>query len=67
MIASSTKALIYNAASRAAFTGAMKGKAWSAPVVKPDTTTQKNSVNISDPVMDGGKIIGVMNAAISAE
>lgn len=67
MIASSTKTLIYNAASRPAFTGAMKGKPWSAPEVKPDPTTQKNSVNISAPVMDGGKIIGVMNAAISAE
>jgi len=67
MIASSTKTLIYNAATRPAFTGAMKGKAWSAPEVKPDPTTQKKSVNISAPVMDGGKIIGVMNAAISAE
>lgn len=67
MIASSTKTLIYNAATRPAFTGAMKGKAWSAPEVKPDPTTQKKSVNISAPVMDGGKIIGVMNAAINAE
>jgi hypothetical protein len=67
MIASSTKTLIYNAASRPAFTGAMKGKAWSAPEVKPDPTTQKKSVNISAPVMDGGKVIGVMNAAVNAE
>lgn len=67
MIASSTKTLIYNAATRPAFTGAMKGKAWSAPEIKPDPTTQKKSVNISAPVMDGGKIIGVMNAAIGAE
>lgn len=67
MIASSTKTLIYNAASRPAFTGAMKGKAWSAPEIKPDPTTQKKSVNISAPVMDGGKVIGVMNAAVNAE
>lgn len=67
MVASSAKTLIYNAATRPAFTGAMKGKAWSAPEVKPDPTTQKKSVNISAPIMDGGKIIGVMNAAIGAE
>ncbi len=67
MIALSTKTLIYNAASRPAFAGAMKGKAWSAPEVKPDPTTQKKSVNISASVMDGGKVIGVMNAAVNAE
>jgi hypothetical protein len=67
VIAGSVKTLIYNAASRPAFTGAMKGQAWSAPEAKPDPATQKKSVNISAPVLDGGKTIGVVNAAVSAE
>lgn len=67
MIASGTKTFVYNAASRPAFVNAMKGLVWSAPEVKTDPTTLKKSVNISAPVMEGGKIIGVVNAAIKAE
>jgi hypothetical protein len=67
MVASSTKTLLYNAANRPAIVGALKGDVWQAPDAKPDPTTQKKSVNISAPIKDGGKVIGLINAAVDAE
>jgi hypothetical protein len=67
MVASSTKTLLYNAANRPAIVGALKGEVWQAPDVKPDPSTQKKSVNISAPVKDGGKVIGLINAAVDAQ
>lgn len=65
--ASSTKTLLYNAGNRPAIVGALKGAVWQSPDAKPDPTTQKKSVNISAPIKDGGKVIGLMNAAVDAE
>lgn len=67
LVASSTKTLLYNAASRPAIVGALKGEVWQANEVKPDPSTQKKSVNISAPVKDGGKVIGLINAAVDAQ
>ena len=67
LVASSTKTLLYNAANRPAILGALKGEVWQAPSVKPDPSTQKNSLNISAPIKDGGKIIGLINAAVDAQ
>jgi hypothetical protein len=67
MVAGSGKSLIYNAAARPPFKEAMKGKAWNAQEVKPDPTTQIKSVHVSAPVLDGGKVIGVMHTAVTAE
>lgn len=64
--ASSTKTLLYNAANRPAIVGALKGETWQSPDVKPDPSTQKKSVNISAPIKDGGKVIGLINAAVDA-
>lgn len=60
---SSGKPLLYNNASRAPFANGMKG-AWAANEVKPDPTTQRKSVQISAPVMDGGKAIGVLHSSV---
>jgi len=67
MVASSAKTLLYNAANRPAIAGALKGDVWQAPEVKPDPTTQKKSVNIAAPIKDGGKVIGLINAALDAQ
>lgn len=63
---SSGKPLLYNNSSRPPFQNGLKG-AWAAGEVKPDPTTQKKSVQISAPVMDGGKAIGVLHSAVLAE
>lgn len=62
----SGKPLLYNNASRPPFQNGLKG-AWAANEVKPDPTTQKKTVQISAPVMDGGKTIGVLHSAVLAE
>lgn len=62
----SGKPILYNNANRPPFQNGLKG-AWSASEVKPDPTTQKKTVQISAPVMDGGKAIGVLHSAVSAE
>lgn len=67
MVASSAKTLLYNAFNRPAIAGALKGDVWQSPDVKPDPTTQKKSVNIAAPIKDGGKVIGLINAAVDAQ
>ena len=62
----SGKPLLYNNATRAPFQNGIKG-AWAAAEVKPDPTTQKKSVQIATPIMDGGKAIGVLHSAVLAE
>lgn len=62
----SGKPLLYNNASRPPFQNGLKG-AWAASEVKPDPTTQKKTVQISAPVLDGGKAIGVLHSAVAAE
>ena len=64
---SATKPLLYNVATRPPFINAMKGAPWATGEIKPDPTTQAKSVQVSAPVMDGGKAIGVIHANISVE
>lgn len=61
----SGKPMLYNNANRPPFQNGMKA-AWSDKEVKPDPTTQKKSLQISAPVMDGGKAIGVIHGALEA-
>ena len=63
---SNTKPLLYNNSARPPFVNGLKG-VWSAAEVQPDPTTRKMSVQISAPIMDGGKAIGVIHAAVLAE
>lgn len=60
------KPLLYNNGGRPPFINGLKG-AWSASEVQPDPTTHKKSVQISAPIMDEGKTIGVLHAAVLAE
>ena len=67
IVASSSKPLLFNNASRPQFSNPIKGQAWAASEIKPDPTTGIKSVQAGAPVMDGGKVIGVIHVGISAE
>ncbi|MDO8706618.1 MAG: hypothetical protein Q7J84_16905 [Sulfuricaulis sp.] len=64
---SSVKALLYNVANRPPFIGAMKGSAWAASEAKPDPATQLVAVQVSAPVKDGAKVIGVIHTGVSVQ
>jgi hypothetical protein len=67
LVAASVRPLIYNNASRPVFANPIKGQAWAAGEIKPDTSTQIPSVHVAAPVMDGGKAIGVLQSAVTAK
>jgi C4-dicarboxylate-specific signal transduction histidine kinase len=67
LVAASNKPLLYNLASRPAFKNSMQGKLWNSGEPKPDPTTSIKSVQISAPVKDGDKVIGIIHSAVSAE
>lgn len=67
LVAASTKPLLYNNAVRPVYINAIKGQPWSAGNIAPDPTTQVKSVQASVPVIDGGKVIGVLHAGITSE
>jgi len=66
VVAASGKPLLYNNANRPPFKNGLAG-VWADNVVKPDPTTQKKTVQVSVPIVDGGKNIGVLQTAIIAE
>ena len=67
LVASSAKPLVYNNAARPVFVNAIKGQVWAASEIKPDPTTGIKSVQAGAPVMEGGKVIGVIHVGITAE
>jgi hypothetical protein len=67
LVAASTKPQVYNNATRPAFANPFKGQVWAASEIKPDPTTGIKSVQAGAPVTDGGKVIGVIHAGITAE
>ncbi|MEK6748703.1 MAG: GAF domain-containing protein [Pseudomonadota bacterium] len=64
--ASNNKPSLYNVSDRPVFINGLKGP-WAAAEVKPDPTTKINSVQVSVPVLEGGKVIGVIQTAVVAE
>lgn len=65
-VAGSNKPLRFNNFSAPQFSNSFKtGKPFGANEMKPDPTTQVMSVQISAPIMDGGKPIGVINSSVS--
>lgn len=61
------RTLLFNAASRAHIAAALKGEVAQGQDVKPDPSTQLKSVQLAVPVLDGGKVVGVLHTAVSAE
>lgn len=67
LVAASIKPLLYNNAVRPVYTNAIKGQVWSDSKITPDPTTQIKSVQASAPVLDAGKVIGVIHVGITTE
>lgn len=67
LVAASTKPLVFNNATRPAFANPVKGQPWAAGEIRPDPTTGIKSVQAGAPVLDGGKVIGVIHAGITAD
>lgn len=66
-VAGSAKPLLFNVATRPPFKAASEGKSWSDSKVRADPSSQLKSVQISVPVVDGGKPIAVLHSAVTAE
>ena len=67
LIAADDKPVFYNNAHQPPFSMPIQGKAWADTKTKLDTTTQVNGVHVGVPVMDGGKVIGVMQTNVVAD
>ena len=67
IVASSSRPLLYNNATKPPFAKAITGTPWSANEVKPDPASQVKGVHVSVPVMDGGKPIGVLQSNVVAQ
>lgn len=68
LVAASNKPLHYNNGSKPWIANPLKeGKPWSAVEIKPDPATQIKGVQVSAPVLDGGKSIGVLHTSVVAE
>jgi hypothetical protein len=67
LVAANTKVALYNVSHRPVFKTAITGAPWQQDAVQKDVTTQVKSVQIAVPIKDGGNVIGVMHASISAE
>ena len=65
-VAGSKKPAIFNIANRPAFTKAIRGKVWNSTKVKADPTTKLSSIQLSIPVIDNGKEIGILHTSILA-
>ncbi len=67
VVAANTKVVLYNVSHRPVFKGAITGTPWQQDTVQKDVTTQIRGVQIAVPIKDGGEVIGVMHAAVSAD
>ena len=66
LVAGSKKPAIFNIADRPAFTKAIRGKVWNSKKVKADPTTKLSSIQLSIPVKNNGKEIGILHTSIIA-
>ena len=67
LVAGSKKPAIFNVSDRPAYVNAMRGKTWSSSKIKADPTTNLKSVQVSAPVIDAGKVIGVLHTSVIAK
>lgn len=66
LVAGSKKPAIFNIAKRPAFINAFRGKIWNSKKVKSDPTTSLSSIQLSIPVKNNGKEIGVLHTSVIA-
>ncbi|MFV2056144.1 MAG: hypothetical protein ACC707_06715 [Thiohalomonadales bacterium] len=67
LVAGSKKPAVFNIGDRKAFTKVSAENSWHSTKVKPDPTTNQNAVQISIPVIQNGKKIGVLHTALLVE
>lgn len=68
LVASSNKPLLYNNGSKPWIAQPLKeGKPWFSTEIKPDPATQIKGVHLSVPLLEGGKIIGLLHTSVIAE
>lgn len=67
LVAGSNKPILYNNANRKPVSEAMKGAPFVAKEIKPDPTTQVKAVQVSVPVLDNGRTIGVLQTSVVAD
>lgn len=66
LVAGSKKPAIFNIADRPAFKNAFRGKIWNSSTPKADPTTKVSSIQLSIPVKNNGKEIGVLHTSVIA-
>ena len=65
LVAGSNKPLLFNNSTRPQYLSPIKGQVFSANEAKPDPTTSIMGVQIAAPIMDGDKVIGVINSSVN--
>ncbi|MBN4080369.1 GAF domain-containing protein [Beggiatoa alba] len=65
-VAGSKKPAIFNISKRPAFLNAIRGKIWNSKKPKTDPTTKLSSIQLSIPVINQGKKIGILHTSINA-
>lgn len=66
-VAGSQKPAIFNIADRPAFKNVIRGKIWNSKKPKADPTTKLSSIQLSIPVKNKGKEIGILHTSIIAD
>lgn len=66
LVAADDKPLFYNNSKNPVFLNTIGGKPWYANEIKPDPTTQVPGVHLAVPVLDGGKVIGLLHTTVVA-
>lgn len=67
LVAGDQKPALFNIADRPVYTNAIRGKVWADNSANPDPTTKTPAVQISAPVISGGKTIGLIHTAVNAQ
>lgn len=67
LVAGSNKPFLFNNGNRPPFKNAVGGNVWAENDVKTDPTTLVKSVQVSAPIKDHGKVIGVIQTSVIAD
>ena len=63
-VAGKTKPFIYNLSNRPNYKKAITGENFIAPKIQKDPSTGEDAVQVAVPVLDNGKVVGILHAGI---
>lgn len=63
-VAGFNKPFLYNISKRPNFKKARTGSVFIAAKIQKDPTTQENVVQVAVPVLEGGKVVGILHAGV---